>query len=83
MPATVIDGKAIAEQIKAELKPQIAALVERGATPGLIAVVVGENPASQVYVRSKAKACEEIGIHSEILELSEDTPEETLLAEIG
>ncbi len=83
MPATVIDGKTMAEQIKAELKPQIAALVERGATPGLIAVLVGENPASQVYVRSKAKACEEIGIHSEILELPEDTPEETLLAEIG
>ncbi|MBI4416005.1 MAG: bifunctional 5,10-methylenetetrahydrofolate dehydrogenase/5,10-methenyltetrahydrofolate cyclohydrolase [Euryarchaeota archaeon] len=79
----VIDGKAIADQIKAELKPQVVALVDRGATPGLVAILVGENPASQVYVRSKAKACEEIGIHSEILELPEDTQEETLLAEIG
>jgi len=83
MAAVVIDGKAIADSIRAELKPRVDALIARGRTPGLVAVLVGENPASQVYVKAKAKACGEAGIHSEILELPGDTLEERLLKEIA
>jgi methylenetetrahydrofolate dehydrogenase (NADP+)/methenyltetrahydrofolate cyclohydrolase len=65
MSATIIDGKQIADQIKAEVKQGTALLKrERGITPGLAFILVGEDPASQVYVRSKGKACEEMGFHS-------------------
>ncbi|MCX8024373.1 MAG: bifunctional methylenetetrahydrofolate dehydrogenase/methenyltetrahydrofolate cyclohydrolase FolD [Thermanaerothrix sp.] len=65
MPAEIIDGKAVAEQIRAEVKQAVAERVAAGkAVPGLATVLVGDNPASQVYVRSKRKACEEVGIQS-------------------
>lgn len=66
--------------MRAELLPQIAELKERGVTPGLAVVLVGENPASQVYVRMKGKACEETGMHSETIRLPATTPEADLLA---
>ena len=63
--ARIINGKEIAAQVRAELKSEIQALKESsGVTPGLTVVLVGENPASVVYVRNKAKACEEVGIRS-------------------
>lgn len=79
MPAELIDGKAIAEAMRGELAPGIAALTERGVTPGLAVVLVGEDPASQVYVRMKGKACEKAGIHSETIRLPATTSERELL----
>ena len=83
MSATVIDGKAMAEVLKEALRPRIEALATRNVVPGLVAVLVGQNPASQIYVKAKAKACEELGMRSEIVELPEATAEYALLAEIG
>ena len=79
----MIDGKAVSDAIKAELKPRVEALAGKGRIPGLVAVLVGDNPASQVYVRAKAKGCEELGMHSEILQLPGDTPEDQLLKEVA
>ena len=73
MSAKIIDGKAVAAQCRAELKIQVEALKAEGITPGLAVVLVGEDPASQVYVRNKHKACEELGIHSEQYTLPENT----------
>ena len=76
-----IDGKAISAQIRAEIKEETAAFcAERGYAPGLAVVIVGEDPASQVYVRNKAKACEEVGFYSEVHRLPEQTDQETLNA---
>ena len=83
MAATIIDGKAVADRIKGDLKPRVAALVGTGRIPGLVAILVGDNPASQVYVKAKAKGSEEVGIHSEIVQLPGDTSEEQLLKEIA
>lgn len=82
MPATLIDGKAIAATIREELGREVRALNEKGITPGLVAVLVGENPASVTYVRNKAKAAEEIGMHSEVVRLPATAAEGELLAEI-
>jgi len=68
--------------MRADLLPQIAELKERGVTPGLAVILVGENPASQVYVRMKGKACEEAGMRSETIRLPDTTPEAELLARI-
>ncbi len=65
MTATLLDGAATARAIKQELGEQIAALAARGRRPGLGALLVGDNPASAVYVRSKTRACEELGLHHE------------------
>jgi len=81
--AELIDGKRIAETMRAELAPEIAALKARGVVPGLAVVLVGENPASQVYVRMKGKACEQLGMHSETIRLPAETTEAALLAEIA
>lgn len=64
MSALVLDGRRIGEQIREELKPHIEKLAARQRPPGLAVVLVGDNPASQIYVRSKLKACEELGIRS-------------------
>ncbi|MFZ0590699.1 MAG: bifunctional methylenetetrahydrofolate dehydrogenase/methenyltetrahydrofolate cyclohydrolase FolD [Bryobacteraceae bacterium] len=64
MSALILDGRRIGEQIRAELRPRIAALTAKQRPPGLAAVLVGDNPASHIYVRSKLKACEELGIRS-------------------
>lgn len=78
--AMIIDGKAIAQQIRDGLKAEVVKLQrEKGITPGLAAVLVGENPASKVYVNMKAKACEEVGIYSEKIHLPADTPQERLI----
>jgi methylenetetrahydrofolate dehydrogenase (NADP+)/methenyltetrahydrofolate cyclohydrolase len=68
MSATVLDGLKIRDDIQAELAGDISALKARGITPGLAAVLVGENPASQIYVRSKVKSCESLGLYSEKIE---------------
>lgn len=77
----IIDGKAIGEKLRAEIKRGVAALhQEKGLRPGLAVVLVGENPASQVYVRNKTKACEEVGIAGFQHTLPADTKAEDLIA---
>ena len=82
MPARIISGKAIGAEIRAELQPEIDTLRAKGVTPGLAVVLVGEDPASQVYVRMKGKACQEMGMHSETVILPETTSEDDLLATV-
>jgi len=77
-----MDGKAIAEAIRAELKAEVADLAERGVQPGLAVVLVGDDPASHVYVRMKGKACDAAGMHSETIILPESTPEQDVLATV-
>ncbi len=79
--AEIIDGKKIAQEIRQEVAKDVAALKEKtNITPGLAVVIVGEDPASQVYVRGKEKACDEVGIHSEKHTLPADVSEEELLS---
>ncbi len=80
MSASIIKGSEIAEQIREELRADIAALKEKGITPGLAVVLVGEDPASQSYVRMKGKACEDLGLFSQTIVKPADTSEEELLA---
>ena len=82
MPAKLIDGTAIGRQLRADLAPDIAGLKRKGVTPGLAVILVGEDPASQVYVRMKGKACEEAGIHSETIRLPADSPEQAVISHI-
>ncbi|MGC2459008.1 MAG: bifunctional methylenetetrahydrofolate dehydrogenase/methenyltetrahydrofolate cyclohydrolase FolD [Gallionellaceae bacterium] len=83
MSARIIDGKAIAQEVRAEWKVRADALKARGITPGLAVIIVGEDPASRVYVANKVKACTELGLHSEHVSLPADTSEATLLAKIA
>ncbi|HJS43389.1 MAG TPA: bifunctional methylenetetrahydrofolate dehydrogenase/methenyltetrahydrofolate cyclohydrolase FolD [Gemmatimonadales bacterium] len=76
----MIDGNAIGGEMRAELAGEIAALKTKGITPGLAVVLVGDNPASQVYVRMKGKACEEAGLYHETIKLPKDTTEADLMA---
>ena len=78
--ATLIDGNAIATTMRAELAAEISALKKNGVTPGLAVVLVGDNPASQVYVRMKGKACEEAGFYHETIKLRKETSEAELIA---
>lgn len=79
--ATIIDGKAVSAHLRAELKEKVATFVaESGITPGLAVVLVGEDPASAVYVRNKHRACEEVGMFSVVHKLPEETSEEELLS---
>ena len=78
--AMIIDGKAIAAQIRAEVAEEVAALKEKGITTGLAVILVGEDPASCTYVRNKQKACQEAGIYAEQIDLPADTTQEQLLA---
>ena len=79
--AKLIDGKLISAQIRAEIKEETAAFQqEKGYLPGLAVVIVGEDPASQVYVRNKKRACEEVGFYSEVHELPAETTQEELNA---
>ncbi len=80
MTAKIIDGTAIGKAIREELKAEVAALAARGVVPGLTVVLVGEDPASHVYVRMKGKAADELGMKSDTIRLPADTPEAELLA---
>ncbi|MFN2475927.1 MAG: bifunctional 5,10-methylenetetrahydrofolate dehydrogenase/5,10-methenyltetrahydrofolate cyclohydrolase [Chthoniobacterales bacterium] len=81
--AKLIDGRAIAEKVYAQLRGEIAELKERGITPGLAVVLVGDDPASRAYVRSKDKMCRELGLHSVKLELPTTTTQDDLLARVA
>ena len=79
-----IDGKQISGEIRLELTGKVAVFrAANGFAPGLAVVIVGENPASKVYVRNKQRACEEVGIVSTVIELPEDTDEEELLSVVA
>ncbi len=80
--ATIIDGKAIAAEVRAEAKERADRLHERGITPGLALVLVGENPSSLSYVRSKGDAAEQAGIYSDMFQFAENTKQQTLLSRI-
>ena len=69
----ILDGNRVRDEIKEELKPRVAALAARGRPPGLAVVLVGHDPASEIYVRGKVKACHDLGIHSETF-----TPPDTI-----
>ncbi len=78
----LIDGRAVAEKVYAELRHGIANLARKQITPGLAVVLVGDDPASRAYVRSKDRMCRELGLHSVKLELSANTSQAQLLAEV-
>ena len=80
MTARIIDGKQIAAKIRAELKDEVAGLRKRGIVPGLGVILVGDDPASQSYVTSKERACEEMGIYSDDNRLAAQTSQEELMA---
>ncbi|MDF2773944.1 MAG: folD [Geminicoccaceae bacterium] len=80
--ATLIDGVAIGRRVRENVALEVARLKEKGVVPGLSVVLVGDDPASAVYVRSKAKACEQAGMRGETIRMSADTSEAALLDEI-
>lgn len=81
--ARLIDGKRIAAEVRAEIAAETAAFKDKhGFAPGLTVIIVGEDPASQVYVRNKKRACEEVGFNSRVIEMPESTTEDELLAQI-
>ena len=78
----IMDGKALAAQLMASLQDRVAALKARGVQPGLAVVLVGDDPASQIYVRNKERACQELSLHSETIRLPADTTQAALEAQI-
>lgn len=82
MSATVIDGVAVSRAIRAEWKQRVALLKEKGIVPGLAVILVGDDPASQVYVRNKVKACGEVGLHSELHRFPASVSEQEVLEKI-
>ena len=80
MAASIIDGKKVAEQIRVELKAEVAALKSRGIVPGLGVVLVGDDPASHSYVTAKERACEELGLYSSDNRLPAGTSQADLMA---
>lgn len=79
MTTVLLDGKAASLAVRADLAGNVKELAARGVVPGLAAVLVGDDPASAIYVRSKAKACEQTGLYSEVIRLPAQTPEPELL----
>ena len=82
MTAQRIDGNALSRQLRTSVAERVAALKTRGITPGLAVVLVGDNPASQVYVRNKVKACEDTGMHSVLEKYDAAMTEAELLARV-
>lgn len=82
MSSAIISGKEIGQKLREDIAKRVEDLKQKGVTPGLAVILVGNNPASQTYVRNKQKACEEIGIFSELVKLPEETTEEELLKHI-
>src|SRR5512135_2785597 len=79
MPATILDGTKIAQEIRGEVAAEVKTMASAGVRPGLAVVLVGHNPASEIYVRGKVKACEEVGLYSEKLTPSESATTDELL----
>ncbi|MDR0234307.1 MAG: bifunctional methylenetetrahydrofolate dehydrogenase/methenyltetrahydrofolate cyclohydrolase FolD [Zoogloeaceae bacterium] len=83
MTAAILDGKALAEELRATFRARVAALAAEGRRPGLAVILVGEDPASQVYVRNKVNACEAAGIFSQKITYPDDVAPQTVLAKIA
>jgi len=79
MAALLIDGKLVAKEIRKEAKKRTKLLKEQGVTPGLAAVLVGDDPASQIYVNTKAKTCQKLGLHSEVIKRPADITQADLI----
>ena len=82
MAAEILDGKVMSEKLRAEIAERVAALKEKGITPGLAVILVGNDPASEIYVRNKGKGCKEVGMYSRTIRLPEETTQEELNSEI-
>lgn len=82
MAATLIDGVAVSTTLRAQWKTRVEVLNKRGVAPGLGVILIGDNAASQVYVRNKVKACDDIGIHCEVIRYPAEVSEEAVLAKI-
>ena len=82
MTAQLIDGNALSQQLRTDVAARAAALKTRGITPGLAVVLVGDNPASQVYVRNKVKACQDAGLYSVLEKYEATLTEADLLARV-
>jgi methylenetetrahydrofolate dehydrogenase (NADP+) / methenyltetrahydrofolate cyclohydrolase len=82
MSALLIDGNALSQQMRADFAARTQSLIDQGVRPGLAVILVGENPASQVYVRNKVKACEQVGIHSLLEKYPQELSQADLLARV-
>ena len=82
MSAKIIDGRALSAALYEHLKTEVDDMKTRGVTPGLAVILVGNDPGSQVYVRNKARACEKIGLYSEVIRMKEETTQAELLREV-
>ena len=82
MAAQILDGKVMSEQIRKEVSERVASLKKRGVTPGLAVILVGDDPASEIYVRNKGKGCEETGMYSRTIRMDGETTQEALEEEI-
>src|SRR5262249_17792320 len=82
MPAKIIDGVAIAKKVRAGIRARVEALKAKGLVPGLAVIMVGDNPASAIYVRNKTRACAEVGIHSQVIHLPAGVAESALIDNI-
>jgi methylenetetrahydrofolate dehydrogenase (NADP+)/methenyltetrahydrofolate cyclohydrolase len=82
MSALLIDGNALSQQMRADFAARTQSLISQGVHPGLAVVLVGDNPASQVYVRNKVKACEQVGIHSLLEKYPQDLSQTDLLVRV-
>ena len=82
MSAQLLDGKVMSEVLRGEIAVRVAALKEKGVHPGLAVILVGEDPASQIYVRNKGIGCEQVGIHSVTIRMPETTTQEELESQI-
>ena len=83
MTAQIIDGKALAEELRQSFKARVETLTAKGHKPGLVVILVGEDPASQVYVRNKVNACEQAGFHSVKCTFAPDVEPQVVLAKIA
>ena len=82
MAAEILDGKIMSAELRAEIAQKVRNLKERGVTPGLAVILVGNDPASEIYVRNKGKGCEEVGFYSRTIQLPEETSQQELECEI-
>lgn len=82
MAAQILDGKLMSNELRAKIAERVALLKEKGVTPGLAVILVGEDPASQIYVRNKGKGCEEVGMYSRTITMPADATQEMLEEQI-
>ena len=82
MSSAIINGKEIGQEIRGAVAARVQSLKEKGVTPGLAVILVGDNPASKTYVANKQKSCEQVGMFSELIKLPEDISEQALLEQI-